>query len=371
MILSTHAQRLDRWLGPATTERLSVSMKDWYGPPIAVAGVPGNVWAHAGGDFHGRIKSGQFLSAYEFGLMRLNRIIRNTHRRQASTVNAGFTSLSDLIAEATAGKRREFPFQKAGPTGVTNRFFTLWRVGTSPEAGSASSAAAAGRALTSAAVGAFPFTDPGGGDTQHFVSAMPTASVAANTLLLYDRLFDVLKTMASTATESVTGVPTRYQSFTATDPDYAGGNFIFPEVGGTALAGTAHNWTVVKYRNQAGTDSQTMPSVAGVSAAIVDSLDLPVGTWFCPLASGDTGAADLDQLQCSASVATGIINFVIGHPLAWMPCPIANVACVVDGINTAFNLVRIFNGAALALLEGPKPSTTATTYTGSFITVAG
>jgi hypothetical protein len=54
-----------------------------------------------------------------------------------------------------------------------------------------------------------------------------------------------------------------------------------------------------------------------------------------------------------------------------MPCPIANIVCPVDGINTAFNLARIFDSACLAFLEVIKPATTATTYTGSFTAVAG
>jgi hypothetical protein len=70
-------------------------------------------------------------------------------------------------------------------------------------------------------------------------------------------------------------------------------------------------------------------------------------------------------------VATGTGNACIGHPIAWMPCPIANIVCPVDGINTAFNLTRIFDSACLAFLEVIKPSTTATTYNGMFTTVAG
>jgi hypothetical protein len=31
---------------------------------------------------------------------------------------------------------------------------------------------------------------------------------------------------------------------------------------------------------------------------------------------------------------TGSINFVIGHPIAWMPCQLAKQMCVLDGINT-------------------------------------
>lgn len=368
---ATHGGRLERWLGADKVAQLSRSMAHWYGPPIAVAGVPGNVWAHGGGDFHGIIKSGQFLSAVEFGMRRLDRAVQFIGLRQRQQLNTGFASLSDLIAEATTGKRRDFQFNKVGVGAVTAASFSLWGQGNLPAAGAAGSAAPGGRAPDSTTTGGFPFTNPGGSDTQHFTTGFPMASVAANTLLLYDRIFDVAKTINSTATESVTGVPTRYQSSTATDMDYAGGNFAFPEVGVTNLANTAHNWTVCQYRNQAGTDAQAFPLVAGIAAAASSRLDLPLSYWFMPLIAGDTGVKDLDQMQCSALVATGTLNFVVGHPLAWMPCPTANLVCVQDGINTAFNLVRIFNDACLALLEVNKPTTGATTYSGSFTTVSG
>lgn len=354
-------------------------MRDWYGPPIALHGVPGAVFAAKGGDFTGKIKAGSEVSAMERAEHVIRRELRK--RRLAQSViryhhqlgMAGFTSLSDLIAEASGGKLREFHFNKVGPTGVVNVSSSLWGIGNTPAAGANASNAPGGNALTEATTGAFPNLDAVSTDTRHFVWGGVSAMVSLNTLLLYDRIFHVNKTMASTSTESVTGVPTRYQSSTPTAADYAGGNFIFVEVGGTVLASTAHNWTVCRYRNQAGTDAQTMPSLTGRSAAAVRTFDHAVANqqWFAPLAAGDTGAMDLDQMQCSASVATGVINFVIGHPIAFMACPFSNMVCEVDGINTAFNLVRIFDGAALALIEVTRNATTATTYTGSFRAVHG
>jgi hypothetical protein len=345
--LHTHAGRLERWLGAEHVEQISANMRDWYGPPIAIDGVPGKVFAVKGGDFVGPIVgAGEFCSGLDRAEQRLKRInsLRFNRRYHKQLGMAGFTSLSDMIAEATTGKRRDYTFQKAGATGVVNVTNSLWGLGNPIDNVSA--------------------------DTRHFVMAAVTANFA-NSLLLYDRIFQVNKTMASTATESVTGVPSRYQSSTTTAADYAGGNFAFVEVGGTALAATAHNWTVCQYRNQAGTDAQSFPSLTGNSGAIVRRLDHPVAQWFMPLNGSDTGVMDLAQMQCSASVATGVINFVIGHPLAFLPIPIVNMMCVTDGLNTAFNLVRIFDDAAMAFLEMPKPATNATTYTGTITAVHG
>jgi len=368
--LATHAEKLERWLGPKNVEHLSRAMRDWPGPPIAISGVPGNVWAMGGGDFRGVIRAGELSHALDYAEQRIKRILRDTARRQAVQASAGFSSLSDLISEATTGgKSRFFTYTKTGSTGVVSVTNSLWGLGPHPAAGANAAAAPGGESPTDATTGAYTFTNPTGGDTQHFVQANVLGS-AVNTLLLYDRLFQVNKTMNSTATEAVTGVPTRYQSTTASNPDYIGGNFLFVEVGGTALAATAHNWTVCTYTDQANAAS-TLPSLTGNASAIVRRLDHPVMQWYAPYESGDVGVKALTQMQCSALVATGVINFVIGHPIVWCPIPIVNLACSVDGINTAFNLVRIFDDAALAWLEVNKPATTATNYNMTVQTVAG
>lgn len=369
---STHSGQLERWLGKEACENLSVAMKDWYGPPIAVSGVPGKVYVHKGGDFRGGIRSGMFASALD----RMDEICvaaRQRWRRatRSKQLNAGFASLSDLIAEATAGKRVNFTFQKTGSTGVVAVTNSLFRLGAMPVAGSAPANAPGGTVPVDSDAAYPSFTNPTGGDTLHFVRAESVATVAGNTLLLYDHIFGVNKTMNSTTTEAVTGVPTRYQSTTGGAADSAEGNFLFIQVGGTALAATAHNWTVCQYTDQGGTTAVNLPSVTGNSSAIVDRLDHPTGQWFAPLASGDTGIKALTQMQCSAAVATGVVWFMMGHPIAFCPCPVANIVCVTDGINTAFNLERIFDDAALNLLEITKPATTATTYSLNVFAAAG
>lgn len=369
--VGVHAAQLERWLGTEKVERLSRAMRDWYGPPIAVAGVPGRVKVYGGGDFRGRILSGRAASAFDAaeGVFRRLRRGLEVAAKNHGQLNAGFASLSDLIAASTtAGRKKVFQFQKVGVTGVANVTNSLWQSAGMPGVGAAGSAAPGGRAPTDATTGAFPYTNPSAG-TLHFVVGNPIASVVNNSLLLYDRIFDVAKTMNSTANESVTGVPSRYQNTSSGTADSAEGNFLAIEVQ-TALAATAHNWDSCLYTDQAGNGSAALPTVTGNSSAIVQRLDQPAGTWFCPLADGDNGIKELDQMHCSAAVATGAINFVIGHPIAFMPCQIANQVCVADGVTTALNLERIFDDAALAFLELCKPATTATTYTGQFNAVS-
>ena len=361
---STHAEKLERYLGKAETQRLSNSVKDWYGPPIAVANVPGAVYARAGGDFVGPIEGGGFTGLMDIAEARYKRFARE----QALSMNAGIASLSAAInAATTAGRTRRFPYIKGALTGVAGAASTLFYTGSSPAAGAIAAAAPGGDAISDATTGAFPFVNPSA-MTQHLVSGVHESTIAGNTLLLYDRLFSVAKTMNSTATEAVTGVPGRYQSTTSTDADYVGGNFLTVETV-TTIAATAHNWTVCTYTDQGGAAS-TLPSIAGVSACVASRIDLASPNWFAPLATGDVGIQTLTQMQSSAAVATGTQAFTIGHPLAFFPSGPANAMLPLDFINSAFNLTRVFDDACLSFLLMPASSASATTYTGEFLTVS-
>lgn len=364
-----HAGRLERFLGAEKIEHLQRSMRGWYGRPIYLTDVPGNVWVTPQGDFIGDFRHGSFVSAVDAVLDHIARLargaVREVGRPQYGTVNAGFASISDALNRASSGFSQRRPFLKNGPTGVVAVTSSLWRLGAQPVAGATPGNAPGGTAFTSASTGALAFANPAAG-TLRLVGADAGASVVGNTLLAYDLIFGVNKTMNSTATEAVTGLPTRYQSTVATNEDYAGDNFLSVHVGGTALAATAHNWTVCTYQNQADAGA-TLPSLTGNSGAIVDRLDHPTGQWFAPLATGDVGIKALTQMQCSAAVATGVVWFMIGHPLGFMLFPQANGLLPFDWLTNRDQAPRIFDNACVSFLEPLKPATTATNYTGRLV----
>ena len=378
----THSDRLDRWLGADNVARISEQFKDFYWP-VGLHGVPGSVRVMPGGDFTGEINGGAFLSARDGAATVLKKIRAaaeakarrgNLLGRLADLVRAedsrilsvgAYASVDAVIAAATGGKGQSIPFSKTGvAANAIGNSNDLWSRAGFPAAGGAGSAAPGGVAPTSATTGALPFKNIGAANSGHYLSWALSASVINNSLLLYDRLFAVVKTMNSTATEAVTGVPTRYQSGTAGANDYIGGNFCFPANPTTVLAATAHNWTVCQYTDQDSNTGNSFVSTAGVSACVVGGVDLAAGNWFLPLASGDVGVKALTQMQCSAAVATGTIDFVIGHPIAVNACPIANIACMDDGLYTSLNLTSILDSACLSFLELTKPATTATNYSG-------
>jgi hypothetical protein len=301
-------------------------------------------------------------------------------RRRMDRRYHAFASLSAIVSAETGGKQTPYIFQKTGvASNAIGNSNDLWTRGGNPGAGAAGGAAPSGTAPTKSTTGAIAgYVDGQSADSNWFNGGWITASVVNNSLLLYDRIFMVAKTMNSTTTEAVTGVPSRYQSTTSTDKEYAGGNFVTISNPTTVLAATAHSVTAAStavwtYTNQAGTTSKNLnhngtaiQTLAGVSACVVGGVDLAVGNWFIPLAAGDTGIKALTQMQLSAAVATGTLDAVMGHPIAIFPAPAANLVCPVEGLKTGAQAACVLDSACLAFLELPKPATTATNYNGLF-----
>lgn len=362
-----HAGRLERWLGPGNVAALSAQFSRWYGPPVALGGVPGNVYVTAGGEFAGHIDVGDELTHEELAATIVRRQQRVRFARATRQWGA-FSSLSALIAARTGGKGQDLLFSKTGvASNATGNSNELWTRAGQPAAGAAGAAAPGGTATTNGTTGSWGYANPVNSNTGHHLGGFVIGGTAANSLLVIDQLLRVAKTMNSTTTEAVTGTFSRYQNATAAAADYIGGNFCFPASPTTVLAATAHNWTVCQYTNQAGTAAQSFPSATGVSACVVGGIDLAAGasSWFMPLASGDVGVKALTQMQCSAAVATGTIDFVVAHAIAMYPVWLANQACLMDAITTAIDqLSNVYDNACLTALELVKPATTAVTYSG-------
>ena len=372
----THSDRLERYLGADVVKRMSDSMSGWYGPPIAVAGVPGEVFAIGGGEFVGRIDGGQEMSWLDRAVAswkKWKRYHAIEGRYSPAQMNA-FANLSAVIAAVTGGKAQNIVFQKIGVTAdAIGCSMDLWtNTGGTPAAGAAGAAAPGGTATTNASTGHWGYANPANANTGHFLRAN-TISQNVGTLMLIDQLFRVAKLMNSTATEAVTGTFARYQSGTATAEDYIGGNFCFPSIPTTILPSTAHNWTVCQYTDQAsGTGNAFASTVGQATSPNVGEIDIAAGpnSWFMALASGDVGVKALTQMQCSAAVATGTVDFVVAHPIAIMPLYVANLVAIADGLYSAMALTRVYDNACLSALELNKPATTASTYSGTLTLVA-
>jgi hypothetical protein len=354
---------VERWLGAELANGIAARTKGWHGPPIPVAGVPGRVYVGGDGDFMGPIRGGGFASFADYLAERYKRAMRLAAMRSMSRLNTGFASLSDLITEATTGGKSQYlMYQKtgvAGPAATSSAF--LWAQGVIPTAGANAGAAAGGTVPDNTTTGGLKQADPGGADTLHLTTWTGLPATAVGSLMLFDYLFGVNNSVNATNT-AVTGVPTRYQTTNAA------GSFVSARVT-TVLSATATNFTVT-YMDQDGNTAEAAAAVAARVSAAVQTIPLTQPLWFIPLNAGDTGARKITNVQ-SSGANTGVVDWIIGHPLAILPQPQVNVPFILDGINSAFNLVQIQTDACLALLEYFKSATGAATYNGMIQVVSG
>lgn len=371
-----HSGRIERWLGTEAVESVSRSMRGWYGPPIALMGVEGAVYATGDGEFIGKFIGGQEATvqdrAREFiqsGRARnANHALNNMPRafqQQIRQRQHAFASLPDLLQKQRAGRYHRALISKANnvQTGVAvvDRFVvsgTGW-----PLAGSVGAVAPGGTAYTGASTGAIYIptapTSNGWHITNLSMNEGPINGGGTGWVMFYDRLLSVRKDTSITTAEAVTGTFSRYQSATPTDENYAGGNFMMPFRATASGNPTAYNWSVCKYTNQAGTTGRSAPAAAGESAggnedpgASALALVGPAGgdnTWFMPLAAGDTGVKALTQIQIDTLSVTAEAYMVVGHPLAISACR-ATSQVQQDGIISALNLTRIYDNACLTYL---------------------
>jgi len=372
--LSTHSGQLERWLGAEKIDYISKQFMHgggpnvpWYGPPVNLSDVPGSVWIGGDGDFVGDLGRGFFASAADSMADHIKRLwyaAGSPIYINEAQFAAGFSGISDAIEKMRTGYQQKAVFIKTGSAGTTGACGPLMAAGVQPAAMGAPGSAPAGTVNGNTDIAALILNNPGSG-TLHLLGADVSSSQLNNCIMLYDNIFTVNKTMNSTATESVTGVPTRYQSLTASDPDYIGGNFLFIRIA-TVLPGAGHNWTVCQYTDQDGTTNNNFPSITGISAG-TNRFDMPVSTWFCPLATGDVGVKALTQMQCSALLSSGSISFHLGHPIGVMMFPQISDVIPFDWLTVRDMAPRIFNDAALMFFELPKQSATATNYRGYIV----
>ncbi len=347
-----HSGDIERWLGAECAEHLSRSMRGWYGPPIALANTMGAVYVTGDGDFVGKLSAGRASSLLDLAadkarlfLRRLDGAIRRVRRN--GKLHAGFSSLSDLISEATAGGKSQSLFwQKSNGTGTTvGNAICMRNVGTMPAARGTGGTSGTGVALVDSSGGAPVFTNPSGGDTTHITTIVAQSGSIQNAML-FDCLWDMTYNHASSTSTAIDSAnrPTRYQTG-ATAP----GNFISGEVT-TNLSATAHNITVT-YVDDQGNTAEAGPAYAAPASAGIQRTPTVAGQWFVPLNSPDMGVRYLTNIaQSTTASVTGVTTWFVGHPLAWVPQPSANQPWIYDGINSAFNLERVYDDAHLAWL---------------------
>jgi len=329
--IPTHEGRAARWLGEECYQQiLAASAGLRY--PIPIANIPGDIYAYDG-RLYGTIRGGDF------------------------------TSLSDIIYSATKmGKRQSLEFYKTGILAAAQATESLWRDGVLPSTGGDPPGIPAGITCGRTSQGALKQADPTCTDTLRIVSMTTWATSAPNTLILYDRLWHAGGISLSVVTTySVTGQPSRY---TGAD---AKGNVAFVEVTTSLTAGYGHYWTVTYVGDNGNTYTVNANGIMGAVATQIDNTPL----WYAPLNTNSYGVQYITSLTLNGAVPSGTVNWVIGHPLVFIPQPGNNYhPIVVDLVNTFGGLVKILTNAALAFIS-LRGQGNATTYAGQVVMVSG
>lgn len=350
-----HSRRLERWYGAQQLESMSKSSLGLR-HPIPVGAAPGRVWVYDG-EFYGKLTGGGAASLKDmwWDLLALLKSQRG-----------GFSSLSNLINEVTVNGTKQTPFffQKTGvgaPAAGASQ--TLWRLAEWPVAGSNAAAAPGGTIFTRTSTGAVRQADAAVGSL-HLLNAFALESAAAASVtLLYDYLFGVNINHATTA-NSVTGVPTRYQTAAL-----APGNFLSGVVT-TVLGATAHNITVT-YVDQDGNTAEAGTAQAVRVSSAVNTLPFTQPKWFYLYNAADTGARNITNIALSAA-STGNVDWYIGHPLCMIPSfGLGFFTTFVDLLNQTFSLERLFDGACIAYKELYKSATAASNRMGAIQMASG
>jgi hypothetical protein len=359
-LISVHSDRLERWLGAEAVRGLSGCMVGTYFDPIQLAILDGSVKVARDGDFVSRKR---FDVGYEASYLDMADEMQRLQRRRAMARMArglkqsgAISGINSIYTAIGAGKRQDMLLAKAGVTGVANIANSLWDVGSSPAAGS-TSAAPGGSSPTNTTTGGVLYDNATGGDTMYFIGASLVSTVGNNFLLLYDRYFQVNHSLA-TDPQSVTGVPSRYQSTAARN------TFIGVAVT-TALGAGTPTYTIT-YVDSEGNTAETAAAQTIVASSIARRFPFAASVgngWHIPLNAGDRGVREIDDLNLSAA-STGSVDVFLGKPIAWIPMPVANMPINMDATLSPRDLVEIAASACLAFMEVNKGATTATSYSG-------
>jgi hypothetical protein len=122
----------------------------------------------------------------------------------------------------------------------------------------------------------------------------------------------------------------------------------------TPLGAGVPNLSLASYTNSIQTTGKATPVVLPVGkTAANNGLVLYSGTGvgkygpFMPLAAGDAGVAQVDNVQLSATYTSGEFSLGLCKPLLTLPMTTLGVAAERDLINQVPSLPRVYDGAAL------------------------
>lgn len=242
----------------------------------------------------------------------------------------------DQLVEALGGSTAEhWNITKGSITTVAGAYFALWRVGGCPGAAAAPAAGTAGEVLTDATAGAFPFTNPGGGDYT-YLSGLAASATNTGTLYLYDRLWQNSGLSATSTTAQTISSPVALDR-----PDANGADVELWMDVQSAMGAGANNPTF-EYTDQDGNTAQS-GSIIGYSASAIVNRCFP-----SQLAAGDTGVRAVTKWTNTVSMSSGSFSVVLRRKIAMIPCSAQGLTGAIDAISSG--MPRIYDNACLEFI---------------------
>lgn len=279
-------------------------------------------------------------------------------------------SLSDLISNATAGRRYLSVFQKIAPNlaGTATVWNTMWQFKGVPNIGLYDGSDLNAVQCDDAQGGIYH-----GGDVSPYTKHLTKVSIMASSsqvppgvLILYDRLLyypglDPSVNTSQALTNSVT-LP-RYTSGLGVRAWLE----VTSQLGGVAGVFT---YGTSGYTNSDGTTGRQHGVTVALAASQVQDRIPHSGstvnnnTWnpFLPMQVGDKGIRSVESIRFTTAPGSGEVALVLGFPLAVMPIPSQNVYCERDLVFQVPSLPRIYDGATLAFIFCPLNATSTNAY---------
>lgn len=311
-------------------------------------------------------------------------VVRYRRRRDWEKWECAITSYDGIINAFQGGKEAKNFFQKTNTTAfsVANNYYDWWAVTGNPTAGALNNTAFTAVVPTDTTTGSMWLGGDVSTDLKHVAVCWMMSSGGTPTIFMYDRclVYDQC-TFNASANQALTNsnTLTRYQN------NGEGGCKIHVAVGPTLTGATAANLTQLRYTDQDGNATQSMPTTTTVtfipsvatgtstlgSRFIVPSTSGATVLWgpFLPMAAGDGGARLVNDYTTSAA-NTGNFSIVLNRVLAVCPTTAAGVTSLYDMVEQVAGFARIRDTAALTAFVY-APATTATTVNGGMQAVWG
>lgn len=258
----------------------------------------------------------------------------------------GILTLNDLVAST----KQRFSFHKNTPqTLVSARWYSLNLWNGYPGIGANVSNTTTGVVPTDATVGYPKIIFSSGTGYLQYAHTATAANAVYNSVLLYDRLFEVGSIAYTSGTTTLSTQPSYSSRIINSSYD---GLILFFTV--TTAFVTGNNWSiVVTYTDQDGNTGTSSSSLAFTVAS-----NLSIGsTYIIPFAAGDSGIQKIESIivtNAATAMTAGAFEVFIARPLAL----ITNTPYMVSYCGTAeLGLPIVFQDSAINQLIFPDATT--------------